>query len=113
MEASIEQSNASRPSPRQRRRRPLTRERVLREALRLVDEEGLRSIARCLRWLSHTHPNAFPLILSSTSFAESMLSTLATGLATLEDAGFDRDRSAPTLTAVIHYALGYAMMEGS
>lgn len=90
---------------------------LLWEELRRALERGsnwrdsLRSTARCLRSLANTHPHAFPLILSGNSLDESMLQTLASGLATLEEAGFDRDRSAPTLNAVIHYALGYTMME--
>lgn len=28
-----------------------------------------------------------------------------------DEGGFDRDRAAQTLTAVVHYALGYAIME--
>ena len=45
------------------------------------------------------------------------LSILKTGkakairLATLEDAGFARDAAANTLTAVVHYAIGYSIMQ--
>jgi TetR/AcrR family tetracycline transcriptional repressor len=154
-------------SPARRRpRRPLTRERVLREALRLVDDEGLqaltmralgsrleveamslynhvpgkeglrdgirellweelgrslergagwkdsmREVASCLWGLARHHPHAFPLILGGDSLAEPMLRTLASGLATLEEAGFERDAAANTLNAVVQYALGYSMME--
>jgi AcrR family transcriptional regulator len=149
-------------------RPPLTRERVLTEALALVDERGLealtmralaarlrveamslynhvpskqglydgirgllwdelrralesgqawqqslRSIARSLRGIAHRHPNAFPLILSGTTLDERMLGTIARGLAMLDQGGFDRDRAAKTLNAVVHYALGYAIMERS
>jgi AcrR family transcriptional regulator len=73
--------------------------------------ESLRSIARCLRGIAHAHPDAFPLILSGTTLDERMLGTLARGLAMLDERGFERDRAAKTLTAVVHYALGYAMME--
>lgn len=155
--------NAKRP----RRPRPgLTRERVLSEALRLVDEHGLdaltmralagrlgveamslynhvpgkrglrdgirellwqelgrslergegwkdsmRQVAICLWGLAREHPHAFPLILGGDSLAEPMLRTLARGLATLEDAGFERDTAASTLNAVVQYAVGYSMME--
>jgi AcrR family transcriptional regulator len=145
---------------------PLTRERVLREALQLVDDEGLkaltmralgnrlgveamslyhyvqgkdglrdgirellweelrrslesgqgwkdsmRQIASCLWALARHHPHAFPLILGGDSLAEPMLRTLARGLATLEEAGFERDAAANTLNAVVQYAVGYSMME--
>jgi AcrR family transcriptional regulator len=74
-------------------------------------QQSLRSVARCLRGIAHSHPNAFPLILSRTTLDERMLRTAARGLAMLDEGGFDRDRAAKTLNAVIHYALGYAMME--
>jgi AcrR family transcriptional regulator len=157
----IDETGPTRP-----RRAPLTRERVLTEALRLTDEQGLqaltmralgarlgveamslynhvpgkqplrdgirellweelrhalergedwteslRSIARCLRCIARNHPHAFPLITSGSTLAEPMLRTLATGLATLDEAGFDRERAAKTLNAVVHYAMGYATME--
>jgi AcrR family transcriptional regulator len=73
--------------------------------------QSLRSIARCLRGIAHSHPNAFPLILSGSTLDDRMLRTLARGLAMLDEGGFDRDRAAQTLTAVVHYALGYAIME--
>lgn len=162
-------STVQKPKPRPRRdarRSSLTRERVLAEALRLVDEQGLealtlralaarlgveamslynhvdgkeglrdgirellwqelrdalergtdwreslRAIARHLRRLSQDHPQAFPLIIGGSSLAEPMLRTAADGLAMLGDAGFDDECSARTLNSVIHYALGYAMME--
>ena len=149
-----------------RRRQPLTRERVLDEALRLVDEEGLqaltmrrlgkrlgvegmslyhhvdgkaglragivgllweevdrsledggdwkrtlRSLATRLRGLAVDHPQAFQLLMGTSSFAEPMLRTLARGLAVLREAGFDDDRSARTLNTVVGYACGYAAME--
>jgi TetR/AcrR family tetracycline transcriptional repressor len=148
-----------------RRRSPLTRERVLDEALRLVDEEGLgaltmrrlgkrlgveavslynhvdgkpglqagivgllweevehsldegdgwkdslRSLARRQRALATDHPHAFPLVMNA-SFAAPMLRALGRGLAVLRDAGFDDERAAKTLNAVLGYAAGYAAME--
>jgi TetR/AcrR family tetracycline transcriptional repressor len=154
------------PARRTRARPPLSRARVLEEALALVDEQGLdaltmralaarlhveamslynhvpskqglydgirgllwdelgralesgqswqqslRSIARCLRCIAHNHPHAFPLILAGTTLDERMLRTAARGLAMLDEGGFDRQRAANTLNAVIHSALGYAMME--
>jgi TetR/AcrR family transcriptional regulator, tetracycline repressor protein len=149
-----------------RRRPPLTRGRVLGEALRLVDEEGLealtmrrlgkrlgvegmslyhhvdgkaglragivellweeversveggddwrhalRSLATRVRALAADHPHAFPLLMSTRSFVEPMLRTLAGGLAVLRAAGFDDERSARTLNTVVGYACGYASME--
>jgi AcrR family transcriptional regulator len=73
--------------------------------------QSLQSIARRLRGIAHSHPNAFPLILSGSTLDDRMLRTLARGLAMLDEGGFDRDRAAQTLTAVVHYALGYAIME--
>lgn len=154
------------PARRTRARRPLTRERVLAEALALVDEQGLealtmralasrlrveamslynhvpgkqglydgirgllweeigralesgqswqqslRSIARCLRAIARGHPRAFSLIITGSTLDERMLRTAARGLAMLDQGGFDRDHAAKTLNSVIHYALGYAMME--
>lgn len=151
-----------------RRRPPLTRERVLGEALGLVDEEGLealtlralgkrlgvegmslyhhvdgkaglragivellweeversvedgddwkhalRSLATRLRSVAAEHPHAFPLLMSTRSFAEPMLRALARGLAVLRAAGFDDERSARTLNTVVGYACGYAAMEVS
>jgi AcrR family transcriptional regulator len=152
-------------TPRKRPDTPLTRERVLREALQLVDDEGLkaltmralgnrlgveamslyhyvegkdglrdgirellweelrrslesgqgwkdsmRQIAACLWGLARQHPHAFPLMLGGDSLAEPMLRTLARGLETLEEAGFERDAAASTLNAVVQYAVGYSMM---
>lgn len=151
-----------------RKREPLTRERVLKEALALVDEQGLealtmralatrlnveamslynhvggkeglydgirgllwdelhgvlksrrswqaslRLIADRLRDIARNHPSAFPLIVSGATLNERMLRALAEPLRRLDEAGFDRDAAAKTLTAVVHYALGYAMMERS
>lgn len=149
------------------RKRPrLTRERVLSEALRLVDEGGLealtmrrlgkrlgveamslynhvdgkaglesgiagllweeversltdgegwkdslRSLARSQRAVATDHPHAFPLLSSASAFAEPMLRALGRGLAVLRDAGFDDERSAKTLNAVLGYAAGYGAME--
>jgi len=156
----------ARGSKARRPRRPLSRERVLTEALALVDERGLgaltmralagrlhveamslynhvpgkqglydgirgllwdelrralesgqtwqdslRSIARCLRAIAHAHPNAFALFFSGSTLDERMLRTLSRGLAMLDEGGFDRQPAAQTLTAVVHYALGYAIME--
>jgi TetR/AcrR family transcriptional regulator, tetracycline repressor protein len=150
----------------ERARVPLTRGRVLAEALRLVDEEGLealtmrrlgkrlgveamslynhvegkadlqagivgllweeaersltdgenwkdslRSLARCLRGIAIHHPHAFPLLMSASAFAGPMLRALGRGLAVLRDAGFDDERSAKTLNAVLGYAAGYGAME--
>lgn len=85
----------------------------LRDALQRGDgwRESLQSIARCLRGLARKHPHAFPLITSGDTLAEPMLRTLATGLAMLDESGFDQHHAAQTLNAVVHYALGYAMME--
>ncbi len=149
-----------------RRRPPLKRERILDEALRLVDEEGLdaltmrrlgkrlgveamslynhvdgkaglqagivgllweefersvtdgddwkdslRSLARRQRALATDHPHAFPLLMGAGSFAEPMLRALGRGLAVLRDAGFDDERAAKTLTAVLGYSAGYAAMQ--
>lgn len=162
------ESTTKKPRPRRNpgRRSPLSRERVLAEALSLVDElglesltlralasrlgveamslyshvdgkeglrdgirellwqevgdaleqgtdwkESLRSIARHLRRLSQDHPQAFPLILGGSTLAEPMLRTAAAGLAMLDEAGFDEERAARTLNAVMHYGLGYTMME--
>jgi AcrR family transcriptional regulator len=152
--------------PRARRRTPLTRERVAKEALRLVDERGLdaltmralgkrlgveamslynhvdgrdgleaelvamlweeadrslaegdgwraslRSLARCLRDLAIEHPHAFPLLLSASAFAGPMLRVLGRGLEVLREAGFDEERAAQTINAVMSYAAGYGAME--
>jgi TetR/AcrR family tetracycline transcriptional repressor len=156
---------ATTDSPRSTRT-PLSRERVLAEALALVDQDGLPALtmralasrlgveamslynhvpnkqalldgirgllwdeigetlddqgdwqqsmgstARGLRAIARRHPQAFPLILSATTLDRRMLETLAGGLGTLDRAGFDRGTAANTLNAVVHYALGYAMME--
>jgi AcrR family transcriptional regulator len=153
-------------APARRRRSALTRERVLHEALGLVDEEGLaaltmrrlgkrlgveavslynhvdgkpglqagivgllweeversvpegegwkdslRSLARRQRALATDHRHAFPLVMSASSFAEPMLRTLGRGLAVLRGAGFDDERAAKTLNAVVGYAAGYGAME--
>lgn len=160
---------ASTAKPARRRKRPkvaLTRERVLTEALALVDDEGLdaltmralgqrlgveamslynhvpskealrdgirqllweelerslehgegwkdsmRQIANRVWGLAREHPHAYPLLLGGDSLAEPMLGTLARGLATLEQAGFQRDTAAHTLNAVVQYAIGYSMMQ--
>jgi AcrR family transcriptional regulator len=74
-------------------------------------QQSLRSVARCMRALAHSHPNAFPLIISGTTLDERMLHAMSRGLTMLDERGFDRERAAKTLTSVVHYALGYAMME--
>ncbi|MGH2948361.1 MAG: TetR/AcrR family transcriptional regulator [Solirubrobacteraceae bacterium] len=144
----------------------LTRERVLVEALRLIDDEGLdaltmralgnrlgveamsiynhvadkaalragivellweelersveegedwrdslRSLARRERALATDHPNAFPLLMGASSWAEPMLRTLGRALDVLRHAGFDDERAAKILNTVLGYACGYATME--
>jgi TetR/AcrR family tetracycline transcriptional repressor len=51
------------------------------------------------------------VISGADTLAEPMLRTLAIGLSMLEESGFDHERAARTLNAVVHYALGYSMTE--
>lgn len=148
-------------------REPLSRERIVREALALVDADGLEaltmrrlgerlgveamslyghvdgkqglvegmvdllwgevergvegdagdwratlaSLARSLRGVGGAHPSAFTLISGASPFTKPMLRTLAAGLEAMRTAGFDDERAAKTLNAVVGYASGYAAME--
>jgi TetR/AcrR family transcriptional regulator, tetracycline repressor protein len=74
-------------------------------------KDSLRSLARRQRALATDHPNAFPLLMSASGFAEPMLRALRRGLTVLRDAGFDDDRAAKTLNTVLGYAWGYGAME--
>jgi TetR/AcrR family tetracycline transcriptional repressor len=90
---------------------------LLWEELERSVEEGedwrdsLRSLARRERALATDHPNAFPLLMSASSFAEPMLRAVGRALDVLRDAGFDDERAAKILNTVLGYACGYATME--
>jgi AcrR family transcriptional regulator len=74
-------------------------------------KDSLRSVARCLRALAIEHPHAFPLLLGASAFAGPMLRVLGRGLEVLREAGFDEERAAQTINAVLSFAAGYGAME--
>lgn len=74
-------------------------------------EDTLRSVARSVRALAHTHPRAYPLLVSRQVVPKSALRACDLTLQRLERSGFDRPRAVEALRAVWAYALGQGMLE--
>jgi AcrR family transcriptional regulator len=73
-------------------------------------KERLRLIARALRTLAHSHPNAFALLFRRC-LSEPALRVFDAQLDALERAGLTRDLAAQGVRALITYAVGYGMAE--
>ncbi|HVC33554.1 MAG TPA: TetR/AcrR family transcriptional regulator C-terminal domain-containing protein [Chloroflexota bacterium] len=74
-------------------------------------EDVLRSLARSVRALAHTHPRAYPLLVSRQVVPKSALRVCDLTSQRLERSGFDRTRAVEALRAVWAYALGQGMLE--
>ncbi|HET6448499.1 MAG TPA: TetR/AcrR family transcriptional regulator C-terminal domain-containing protein [Conexibacter sp.] len=74
-------------------------------------QDALRSLALGLRSLAVEHSNCFPLLVGASAIFTPTLRIFQAGHATLRAAGFDDERAAKTVNAVVGYAIGYGAME--
>jgi TetR/AcrR family tetracycline transcriptional repressor len=76
----------------------------------LAWKDRLRLIARSLRSLAHTHPNAYPLLFRRC-LSEPALGVFDAQLDALGRAGIKRELAAQGVRALVTYAVGYGMAE--
>lgn len=83
-----------------------------------MDTEGtwqdvLRSSARSIREVIHSHPQVAPLVCRRSLMSREALEVIATCVAPMKQAGFDNPSAAQAVCAVHGHAYGYALMEVS
>jgi AcrR family transcriptional regulator len=73
--------------------------------------DSLRRFATALRGMAHTHPHAYPLLMSRGILTAPELEAIEGAIHALERAGMTREQAAEMIRTLFAYAVGYGMLE--